>query len=74
MGTNMFTPPHMFPYLCQVGTVRRAMVSPRAKLQGMLWVQGECDGLEEDVARLYAENFKKFIAAARADLSQLNPK
>ena len=36
--------------------------------------QGESDGLAQETAQQYSDNFKAFLATTRSDLAQYNPR
>ncbi|KAG1674200.1 hypothetical protein FOA52_013820 [Chlamydomonas sp. UWO 241] len=61
---------------CASGARTEAALSslPGAHLAGMLWVQGESNGLEAATARAYGANLRAFIAAARSDFARHNAK
>jgi hypothetical protein len=49
--------------------VRAAQASREIEIIGMLWMQGEADSKERQMAEAYAENIQQFITQARTDFA-----
>ncbi|GFR44169.1 hypothetical protein Agub_g5342 [Astrephomene gubernaculifera] len=62
-------------YNQMIAAVVRAMAAagPRARLRGMIWVQGEADANTPWNAAAYNSRFSAFLTAVRAKLAPYNP-
>lgn len=77
-GTNLaggWMPPIGPQYSNMVNTTRAAMAAapPGAVIRGLVWVQGESDGLDAHDAGYYWPNFQKFLHSMRDDFEQWSP-
>lgn len=73
-ATNLYKQwkPGSYLYNFMVKQTRKAMAAApkKARLRGMIWVQGESDAMvDEATAAAYGANFEDFVHQARSDLS-----